>query len=83
LEGLAAVAAELGQGQKAARLLGAAQALRRSIGAAVKPSEHEHYERYLDIARAQVSRDAFEAAWAEGRDMALEEVISYALADSG
>ena len=62
-----------------ARLAGVATALRRSLGSALPPVDREGHERYLAAARAHLDEAAWEAAWAEGRAMPLEQAIAYAL----
>jgi hypothetical protein len=39
----------------------------------------QEYDRTLVAVRAQLSVEAFAAAWAEGQAMTLEQAISYAL----
>ena len=78
LEGLAQVAAARGRPLPAARLWGAAEALRESIGAARQQVWRDRYERAVSAARAQASPAPFEAVWAAGRDMPLEQAIAEA-----
>ena len=40
------------------------------------------HERYLDLARGQLDERRWSAAWAEGREMTLEEMVAEALAES-
>ena len=40
------------------------------------------YDRHLAQARAALDRLAFDAAWAEGRAMTLDEAVEYALGDT-
>jgi predicted ATPase len=77
-EQLARVAAGQAQLERAARLWGAAQAQRQIIGASIPLGERLGYARAVATARAQLSEAAFAAAWAEGRDMTLEQAIAYA-----
>jgi hypothetical protein len=82
LESLAGLAAVWGRGlERAARLWGAAAALREAIGAPLPPSEREKYEREVGAARAALGEEAFASAWAEGEAMTLEQAIAYALED--
>jgi DNA-binding CsgD family transcriptional regulator len=71
-----------GQPERAARLYGAAEALREASGAAL--STEERAERDRDVARARggVERAAFEAARAAGKAMSLEQAVIFALADA-
>jgi tetratricopeptide (TPR) repeat protein len=81
LEGLASVAGGQGQGTRAARLFGAAEALREGIGAPLAPADRTNYECSVNLARAVLDTPAFTTAWADGRTMPLEQVIAEALAD--
>ena len=78
LEGLAQVSAARGKPLPAARLWGAAEALRESIGAARQQVWRDRYERAVSAARAQAGPAPFEAVWAAGRDMPLEQAIAEA-----
>jgi non-specific serine/threonine protein kinase len=80
VEGLACVASGRGQADRAARLFGAAETLRETIGVALLPAERADHERAVAAARAGVDDGAFAAAWAEGRAMTLEQAAEYALA---
>ncbi|MDP9372367.1 MAG: tetratricopeptide repeat protein [Chloroflexota bacterium] len=80
LEGLADVARVRGEADQAARLWGAAERLRETIGAPLSPVGRADYEHDVTAARAQLGQAAFAAAWAEGRAMPLEQVIAEVLA---
>jgi hypothetical protein len=79
LEGLAGVLAAQGQPDRAARLFGAAEALREAITTPLPPTDHVGYERSVAATRAALGKADFAAAWAEGRAMAMQETILYAL----
>ncbi len=81
LEGLAGVAGAQKQSLRAARLFGAAEALREIINFPLAPSNRAYYERIVATPRAQLDAAAFAVAWAEGRVMTLEQAITLALAD--
>ncbi len=68
-----------GEPMRAARLLGASEALLEPMGASILPADQIEVDRYVATIRKQLGEDAFTAAWAEGRAMTLEEVIAYAL----
>jgi hypothetical protein len=68
---------------RAARLLGAAQALCDALGSPLMPIEQALYERTVAAARASLGTAAFAAAWAEGRALPLEQAIAAALAARG
>ncbi len=76
LEGLAVVAVAQGEPLRAARLWGAAEALREVIGAPIPPVERVDYDHSVATARAQCGEKAFAAAWAEGRGMTPEQVLA-------
>jgi hypothetical protein len=69
--------------QRAARLLGAAHAMREAIGAPHWPSERAAYDADVDVAREGLGDRAFAAAWAQGWAMSLEQAIAYALEGTG
>jgi DNA-binding NarL/FixJ family response regulator len=64
---------------RAARLFGAAEALRGAVGASVLPFYRADYERGVAAARAGLDEQSFAAAWERGRAMTLEQAIGYAL----
>jgi predicted ATPase/DNA-binding CsgD family transcriptional regulator len=74
LEGLAAAAAQE-QPAWAARLWGAAERLRETIGGSIPPMVQNVYEPFLGTARAQLGERAFANLWSEGRQMTLETVL--------
>lgn len=79
LEGFAAVATLQGRYKDAARLSGAADALREAIGSVLQPSDAARRARRLAPARAALGESDFEAAWAEGKGWSLEESSEFAL----
>jgi tetratricopeptide (TPR) repeat protein len=66
--------------QRAARLCGAAAAVREVVGAPAGFRHWAEYERHLAAVRALRDDSAFAAAWAEGRAMSLDQAIDLALA---
>jgi predicted ATPase/DNA-binding CsgD family transcriptional regulator len=66
---------------RAATLWGAAEALREQMGMALSALDlaASGYERDLAAVRAELGEAPFEAAWARGREMSLEQAIAYAL----
>jgi predicted ATPase len=78
LDALAGVATAEGLPVKAARLFGAAAALRDAINAPLPPFERALHKRYFPAARTQLDAEAFAAAWAEGQMMTLEEAMAAA-----
>jgi predicted ATPase len=79
LERLAALAVAEAHADRAARLLGAAAALRAAIGLATPPAERTEYERDVEVVRIALDDLDFRAAWAAGRAMTLEQAVAYAL----
>jgi hypothetical protein len=79
LAGLAGATAARGQSTAAARLLGAADAAMKCIGAEMEPSDRTDFEHYLNRTRARLSGEAFTASWTDGKAMTLEQAIEYAL----
>jgi non-specific serine/threonine protein kinase len=69
----------LGQLPRAARLLGASEASYEHMGAFNYPSDRPELERIIAAVRAQLDPATFEAAWAEGRKMTLEQMVALAL----
>jgi predicted ATPase/DNA-binding CsgD family transcriptional regulator len=76
LEGLAALVIRQGEPTWAARLWGAAQALREAMGTPLPPVYRADYEQAVTSTRSHLGEKAFAAAWAEGRAMTLEEVLA-------
>jgi predicted ATPase/class 3 adenylate cyclase len=82
LESFAGLAGARAQGARAARLWGAAESLRTSIGAPRPPDARLLYEPSMAAARAQLGEAAWEAAFAEGMAMSAEEAAEYALGEN-
>ncbi len=76
LEGLAEIAAAQGEPVWAARLWGAAEALRDTLGTPLPPVYRADYDRSVTAARTQFGEQSFAAAWSEGRTMSLEQVLA-------
>jgi hypothetical protein len=79
LEGFAHAACAQGQGERAAQLFGAAEALREAIGAPLPSIDRADYDRSVAAARVVLGEEAFLAAWAAGRAMTMEQAVAYAL----
>jgi predicted ATPase/DNA-binding CsgD family transcriptional regulator len=80
VEGLAAVALDAGQPQRAARLLGAAAALRERSGSTVWLPERGRLERAVASARATLGEEAYAREAAAGRALTMDEVVREAAA---
>ena len=79
LAGLAGIFAILGQRQRAARLFGAAEALRDTIGAQIQPGDRADYEANLAVVRSGLDASTLDACWNAGRAMSLEQMVASAL----
>ena len=78
LLGLAGVAAYEDQPRRAARLFGSAEAVLRSVAAALDPVDRVDYADNLAAARAQLDNETWDKLWAEGLDMTFDQAIAYA-----
>ena len=88
IEGLGWVACSQGRATgdgrfclRAARLLGAAAALRETTGNPMAPAYRDVNERVIAETRAQLGEVAFTAAWEAGHALSLEQAIAYALGE--
>jgi predicted ATPase len=90
LEAFACLETALGQqgedvaanGIRAARIFGAAEALRETYGTPPLAAQRRFYERGIIALRAQLNEVILAAAWAEGRAMTLEQTVAYVLDQS-
>jgi len=83
VEALAVLAKREGNLERAARLWGAAAAVRKTLGGRVPPLERPHDDPALPETRAALGDAAFAAAWEAGRAMRIEEAVAYALEPEG
>jgi predicted ATPase/transcriptional regulator with XRE-family HTH domain len=81
LDDLGRVARAQARPERAARLCGAAAALRDADGTAILPQQQSAYDLFLADLRQVLDEDAFALAWERGRAMSVEEAIAYALHD--
>ena len=79
LVGLASVSNAQGNYDRAARLFGAAEAQRESIGHRPSPQDQADYDRHLASTRKGLGEAVFASAWTEGQAMTREQAIEYAL----
>jgi predicted ATPase/class 3 adenylate cyclase len=80
LENFAFMARAEGQPDRAARLLGAAEAIRDEIQVDMTPWEREEYEREVAALREVLPDETFAAEWAAGRGLTLDEAVDFAVA---
>jgi hypothetical protein len=71
-----------GQQERAARLFGAADALRTQIGVPIRPFQLPYHERVLEAVRETLGQENFTRAREAGRAMSLEEAVADALGNS-
>ena len=79
LSGLAAIAMERGESQRAATLVGAAEAIMEAQHMAWPPDERPHYERMLATLPEAMGAAEFERARTAGRGMTPADVFAFAL----
>jgi predicted ATPase/class 3 adenylate cyclase/DNA-binding CsgD family transcriptional regulator len=78
VECLARLAVDDGNHQHAARLLGAAQAMRQRTTHARFPMYQSAYNATVDTIQESLGQKDFDDAWAEGAALSTEEAIAYA-----
>ena len=81
LEGIANVAAATGAPIRAARLWGAADALRQQDGFPRSIRDSMIVDRHVRPVHDALTRDEFDQAWNQGRAMSLQDAVRLAMAD--
>jgi predicted ATPase/serine/threonine protein kinase len=79
LEGVAELASVLGDHATATWVLGAATALRDSMGSPLTPAEAVDQETLLEHARGAIGRDACDRQWSAGQGVTLEDAVTRAV----
>jgi hypothetical protein len=79
LESFAALAASLGDHERALRLAGAAATAREITGGVPPPARRASVERWLGKSRLAVGEPAAAHAWDAGRQMSFDDAVEYAL----
>jgi non-specific serine/threonine protein kinase len=79
VEHFALIAAATGDGRRAARLFGAAAALRKALGTSQQADDRKLNERYIAAVRQELGEPAFVAAWESGAQLSLVEALQEAL----
>jgi predicted ATPase/class 3 adenylate cyclase len=82
LECFAFIAKAQEQGERAVKLMSAAEALREASNSPMTPQERIEYANEVAGLRAGMDEKIFVSLWAEGRSMTMEQAIEYALSDS-
>lgn len=77
LECFAMVAKVQEEEQRAARLFGAAEALREKINTPMTPFERVEYDLEVNDLRHNMDEATFAKAWAEGRAFTMEQAIVF------
>jgi hypothetical protein len=67
------------RGERAVKLMGAAEALRAASSSLRTPQEQIEYERELASLRAGMNEETFELLWAEGQSMSMDQAIDFAM----
>jgi len=79
LECFAFIANAHEQAERAAKLFGAAEALRELINIHMTDMERVEYEREVNDLKANMDEKVFASLWAEGKSMTMEQAIALAL----
>jgi hypothetical protein len=80
IEGLAWLAREQAWQDRAARLFGAADAMREATGTRLLGARLVRHEQRVVSLRADLGETRFRAAWGEGYCLTYDEIVEYALA---
>ncbi|MGH8973756.1 MAG: helix-turn-helix transcriptional regulator [Acidimicrobiia bacterium] len=78
LVAVAGIAAAEESWEEAVRLFAAADALGHRLGSALPSWDQPGRDADLDLARAALEPEAFDAAWAEGEALDVDEAVAYA-----
>jgi hypothetical protein len=78
LENVAYLALDQDRPDRAARLLGAAEAIREDASAPMAFDEEPELERFVARVRDSLPTEAFDAAWRDGRAMSMSEAVALA-----
>lgn len=82
LECFAFIAKAQEQPERAAKLFGAAEALREKINIAMTPQERSEYDREIADLHANMDEKVFGSHWAEGRSLTMEQAVDFALEEN-
>ena len=75
---LAGPTVEQGEARRAARLLGAAEAVFERMSVSLQPADQVEIDRSIAQVRSELDPEELEQYWAEGRALSFEEAIAYA-----
>jgi predicted ATPase/class 3 adenylate cyclase len=79
LENFAYLAAERGSFERAARLLGAAEAIREAARTQMSWDEEPEYRRFVDLVRSRSTPNSFDHAWEAGRALGMSAAVAEAI----
>lgn len=79
LDGLGAVSLAIGDLERAAKLVGAAEAVADASGAFLDPSERALHEQTASALQRDLAPESLRVASLSGRAMTLDDAITYAL----
>jgi hypothetical protein len=71
------------QGERAIKLLSAANALRERVNSRRTPREQKEYEKEVDDLRAGLGEESFMRCWNERQTMTMDQAIELALEAAG
>ncbi|HEV7663899.1 MAG TPA: tetratricopeptide repeat protein [Chloroflexota bacterium] len=83
LEGFAALASANGRPRRAARLYGAAEALREITGAPLFDAERAEHDKSVKAVRQRLGERSLLGEWSAGRALALQDAVRFALRVAG
>jgi len=83
LEALATLAADHGDFTRAARLLGAAEAVRGRHGCVRPGCRHEEHASALESVREPLGEESFATEWGRGAALSTQEAVAYATSHEG
>jgi predicted ATPase/DNA-binding SARP family transcriptional activator len=76
---LAGPLAAQGKAAKAAKVLGASEALFESLAVSLQPADRVEINRYIYMIREQLDAKSYQSLWEEGRRLSYEEALEFAL----
>jgi hypothetical protein len=82
LECVAFIAIAREQGERAARLMSAAEALRAASNSPRTPQEQIEYDNELAALRLGMDESTFQLLWAEGQSMNMDQAVDFAISES-
>jgi ATP/maltotriose-dependent transcriptional regulator MalT len=76
---LAGPVASQGKGWRAAKLLGASQAIFERMSISLQPADQVEIDCYADAAAKQIGQQAYQVARAEGQRLSFDQAMAYAI----